>query len=467
MGSFLGYYVMPHPPIVIPEIGRGEENKIINTINACKKVGEEIATLKPDAIIIITPHGPVFRDAIAISRCDSLSGDLSDFGAPQLRFNYNNNLDLVNTIGMCASNMGIKTVGIEADRAEIYDVSCQLDHGSMVPLYFINEKYSDFDLVRITYGFLNKIDLYKFGTAIKEAVDMCNLNVVFIASGDLSHRLKGDGPYKYSPMGKVFDEKIIELLEKGDVKSIFSLDNRIVNEAGECGLRSFYIMLGAMTKREIIGELLSYEGTFGVGYGVLKFNTKENPQKNTLDNLLQEKAKQVESLRTKEDTYVKLARESLEYYVREGKPLPVPNNLPSEMLNDKRGVFVSLKKEGELRGCIGTIAPTTDSLAKEIIRNAVEAGERDPRFFPVEEDELDDIVYSVDVLMPPEESNKEDLDPEKYGVIVKHGRKMGLLLPDLEGVDTPEKQLEIALDKAGISPDRQYEIERFEVVRHK
>ena len=131
-------------------------------------------------------------------------------------------------------------------------------------------------------------------------------------------------------------------------------------------------------------------------------------------------------------------------------------------------MFVSLKKDGRLRGCIGTISPTKSSIAKEIITNAVSAGTGDPRFDPVREEELDDLVYSVDVLGEPEDiKSKDELDVVKYGVIVSKGSRRGLLLPNLEGVDTVEKQIEIALQKAGIAADANYEMQRFEVVRHK
>ena len=137
------------------------------------------------------------------------------------------------------------------------------------------------------------------------------------------------------------------------------------------------------------------------------------------------------------------------------------------MLKEKRGVFVSLKKDGDLRGCIGTVFPTYDNIAEEIMRNAIEAGERDPRFNAVVEKELSDIVYSVDVLMPSEKASREMLDPKKYGVIVRSAFRTGLLLPDLSGVDTVDEQISIALKKAGIKENENYSIERFEIIRHK
>lgn len=168
-----------------------------------------------------------------------------------------------------------------------------------------------------------------------------------------------------------------------------------------------------------------------------------------------------------EDSYVALARLTLEAYVKTGKIIKIPEGIPEEMLNKKAGVFVSIKRNGDLRGCIGTIYSTTDNIAKEIIQNTISAGVEDPRFYPVQERELEQLVYSVDVLSPSEPiDNIDKLDVKKYGVIVKCGRRSGLLLPDLEGVNSPEEQVSIALKKAGIRPDEEYSMERFEVIRH-
>lgn len=162
-----------------------------------------------------------------------------------------------------------------------------------------------------------------------------------------------------------------------------------------------------------------------------------------------------------------LARQTLETYIRTGKRISVPEGLPHEMLEGRAGVFVSLKKHGQLRGCIGTIAPTCSCIAEEIIQNAISAGTEDPRFSPVRENELDDLIYSVDVLSEPEPiKDTSQLDVVRYGVIVTSGYKRGLLLPNLEGVDTVEQQVEIAMQKAGIRKGESYSLERFEVVRH-
>jgi len=165
--------------------------------------------------------------------------------------------------------------------------------------------------------------------------------------------------------------------------------------------------------------------------------------------------------------FVDLARKSIETFVKEGTILEIPKDLPADM-QKQAGVFVSIKKHGALRGCIGTFAPTTKNIAEEIIRNAIEASTRDPRFVPISKNELNELEISVDVLSSPEPvANKKELDAKRYGVIVKSGNRRGLLLPDLEGVETPDEQIEICRKKAGIPHNDPIELFRFEVHRHK
>jgi AmmeMemoRadiSam system protein A len=164
---------------------------------------------------------------------------------------------------------------------------------------------------------------------------------------------------------------------------------------------------------------------------------------------------------------VQLARQSIEAFVRNKKTLSPPDDLTPEVAQ-QAGTFVSLHtKDGALRGCIGTFQPTQPSVAEEVIHNAVSAATRDPRFPPVQLDELDDLDISVDVLTEPEPVDSvAQLDARKYGVIVQSGWRKGLLLPDLEGVDTPEYQIEICRRKAGIGPKEPVKLYRFEVKRY-
>lgn len=164
---------------------------------------------------------------------------------------------------------------------------------------------------------------------------------------------------------------------------------------------------------------------------------------------------------------VRFAKEAVEQYVLSGKMISPPDDLKPEMA-EKAGVFVSIKKKGELRGCIGTFHPTMENVASEIIQNAISAATQDPRFPPVDASELDFLEYSVDILSGPERvTSKSDLDPKRYGVIVKSGDRKGLLLPDLEGVNTTDEQISIASMKAGIYLGEDVELYRFEVKRYK
>lgn len=169
------------------------------------------------------------------------------------------------------------------------------------------------------------------------------------------------------------------------------------------------------------------------------------------------------------DAYVRLAKNTIELYVREGKLYqPREEELTDEMKTARAGAFVSLHERGALRGCIGTIGPTKDTLADEIIANAISAATWDPRFPAVREDELDKLEISVDVLQAPQSiSSRDELDVRRYGVIVEKGNRRGLLLPDLEGVDTVDEQIAIAKAKAGIGGEEQgVRLYRFEVIRH-
>jgi len=167
------------------------------------------------------------------------------------------------------------------------------------------------------------------------------------------------------------------------------------------------------------------------------------------------------------NSFVELAMTAIREYLTNGKVVSPPEDIPSEM-KVRGAVFVSLKKDGMLRGCIGTYIPTRDNIAEEIIHNAISAATRDPRFRPVEREELDKVDYSVDILGENEKINGiMDLDPKRYGVIVRNGMRRGLLLPDIKGIDSVDEQISIAREKAGILPGEPVEIFRFEVKRYR
>ena len=457
----LGAFIVPHPPIILPEIGKGEEKKIKATIESYHEVAKQIAALKPDTIILTTPHSIMYSDYFHISPGESAKGNFGRFGAGKVSFQVEYDEEFVENLEACAEKNGI-----EAGTLGEKDPS--LDHGTMVPLYFINQYLNSYQLVRIGLSGLSILDHYQLGRCITDTAQKLDRRIVFVASGDLSHKLKEDGPYGIAKEGAQFDKEVTEAINKADFLKFMEFSPDFCEAAAECGLRSFIIMAGALSGMSVNPKLLSYEGPFGVGYAVGSFEITGLDENRHFDTVYEHKQREITlEKRKNEDAYIKLARLSLETYITTGKYAKSPEDLPEEMRKQKAGVFVSLKKFGQLRGCIGTIAPVTDNIAKEIIRNAVSAGVEDPRFPPVKEEELFDIVYSVDVLMEPEPIETiDELDVKRYGVIVSSGRKRGLLLPNLEGVDSVQQQVLIARKKAGIYDNEHFTMERFEVVRH-
>ena len=311
----------------------------------------------------------------------------------------------------------------------------------MVPLYFVAERRSDFKIIHISVPLLPQDKLYEFGKCVARAVENSESKAIIIASGDMSHKLTEDAPYGYSPYGAKFDDLVVSSLKSNHIDVLLRISEDLLENAAQCGLGSFCIMLGANHGIKYRTDIFSYEGPYGVGYMVAKLNT---------------------------DPYVMLAMDAVEAYVGSSEIIDAPRDLPTEMLKDKAGVFVSLKKHGKLRGCIGTTSHTQKNIAQEIINNAISSATRDPRFASVIEPELLEIIYSVDVLASPESIDSvDDLDVKKYGVIVKAGFRTGLLLPNLEGVETESEQVKIALQKAGIGLNDNYKLQRFEVIRHK
>lgn len=461
--AVVGAFMVPHPPLIIPEVGRGEEQEIKDTIQAYKKAAKKIAELKPDTIVIATPHSVMYGDYFHISPGESADGDFSQFGAPNVKIHADYNVPFVQELCLLADEE-------EFMAGMLGQKDNHLDHAAMIPLYFINQEYQDYKVVRVGLSGLSFADHYTLGEYIKETSDRLDSRTVFIASGDLSHRLKEDGPYGLSEEGPVYDKRIMEVMGQGDFWKLFDFTEEFCQRAGECGQRAFLIMAGALDRTKVSAEKLSYEGPFGVGYGICAYEVLgEDVSRNFKEQYQQKQYRYLAEQKAQEDPYVRLARKALEEYMPKHIPIKVPKGLPEEMLKQKAGVFVSLKKEGRLRGCIGTIAATTASIAEEIIQNAVSAGMDDPRFPEIRPEELPELEYSVDVLGAAQVvTSLDQLDVKKYGLILTKGRKRGLLLPNLEGVDTVEQQIEITRQKAGIRENEQdIRMERFEVVRHR
>jgi len=457
----LATYILPHPPIIIPEVGRGEEKHCEKTRRAMEEVAQAIAAHEPDTIIMTSPHMTAYSDYFHIAAGKHAHGSFEQFGAPDVTFEVGYDQSLIEAIESRFASSAIPggTRGAQ---------DSSLDHGTTVPLYFIEKAAGDFKLVRIGLSGLSFKDHYDAGAAIGAVAEASEKKIVLVASGDLSHCLKEEGPYGYKEEGPLFDEKLINILKTAEFGDLIGFDSGLADAANECGLRSFLMMAGALDNKAVETTFHSYEAPFGVGYAVLSYAVKKKDDTRAFrDEYENDERRRIEAVRGKESAPVRLARHALETYVLERKGVQPTDEITGFLRDTAAGAFVSLKKHKTLRGCIGTVEPGEENLASEIITNAVGAGADDPRFPPVKAFELPFMEYTVDVIGRAEPIDDiRSLDPVVYGVAVEKDDRRGVLLPRLEGIDSPEKQLDIVLKKAGIDPSESYLLSRFEVTRY-
>lgn len=270
MGKLLNGYILPHPPIIVPGIGHGREMKARATIDAVKRAAGEIGKEKPTTIILSTPHAACFRDYVYIMDTETLAGDFAPFGSPDIKFSFKNNKDLASLIAEKAALSGIGSGGLSESQKRQYGINDRIDHGALVPLCFIEKELDDFRLVCISTPFLPFQELFDFGKCIRAAVEESDERAVYIASGDLSHRLTRDAPAGYDPKGREYDEALVEKVRQADGKGLLETDLSFLEKAGECGTRSIVMMFGALEGMKLNSEVYSYEGPFGVGYLIAK-----------------------------------------------------------------------------------------------------------------------------------------------------------------------------------------------------
>ena len=446
-----GYFV-PHPPLIVPGIGKGDE--IPDTRRAYRQIAAETEKINPETIVVISPHSILYGDYFHIAPGKGAEGDMGAFGAKNINFSVSYDEEFASHISDFAQKAGLPA-GTLGERKPA------LDHGVTVPLYFIKTRR----IVRISLSGLPVVDHYRLGMCIAEAGEHLDRNYVIIASGDMSHKLQGSH-YGFAPEGPEFDNLTRVHMENGDIQRLIGLDPVLCERAAECGFKSIVMLAGAFDGCSVDIKVLSYDGPFGVGYLTAAFE-ETGKAESLLPALLTEHDEKMKIIRSNEGEYARLARMVVEHFTSSGKRPQCPEGLSAELLNKRAGVFVSIKKDGNLRCCIGTTAPMESSIVEEIISNAISAASRDPRFDPIQESEFDSLTYSVDVLSPAEPINgKEELDVSRYGVIVRYGQRRGLLLPALDGVNTVDEQIAIALEKAGIADSEPYKLERFEVIRH-
>ncbi len=466
-------YVLPHPPVIIPGVNHGP-HRAGRTVEAIRRLAADLARIKPDTVVVISPHAPSFSDFLFLYDAPLLKGDLRQFGAPQISLSFEQDQELHQEIVRRLEKSGIAGGGLDKEQMRQFQITDMLDHGVIVPLYYLAEQIKSFKLVAMSSSNLPLTQLYQAGELIRQAAVRLNRRIVIIASGDQSHKVNPESPYGDCPEGEAFDNLIVQGLSAGDLVQLLSIDSQLRQRAAECGYRSLVMLCGAFSRQAVRTEVQNYEAPYGIGYCVAAIWPDPrcpDPIEDAMQTALSQLRAQGVSHREQVSSPVAVARETLESFVlnHQRKSAGDFAGLAGAdfLFHEQAGAFVSIKKFGELRGCIGTTAATTASLIEEIIQNAISAGTKDPRFEPVMPDELQDLTYSVDILSKPEPvGDASELDPARYGVIVRSGSRSGLLLPDLEGVDTVEEQLAIARRKAGISKDEPCRLLRFKVTRY-
>jgi AmmeMemoRadiSam system protein A len=399
-------------------------------------LAEKVRCEKPDLLFVLSPHAP-FGNGLMFVDAETFTGGLRQFGVPDLFFTAQGNAEAVQKLSAFLAD----SIRLGTWKTSAFD----LDHASVVPLTWFAEIWGQLPPLLLANPIgLDLESAYELGKRLARFEDPRRW--ALLASGDLSHRVTPGAPAGYHPDGRRFDEIVINALSQCDASAILQLDPAMIDRAGECGLRSALALLGLAGRGPI--DVLSYEAPFGVGYGTAFWKKAER------------------------SGLPHLAREAVLFYLKTGKRLPLEQARQiapdPEIWTERKACFVSLKerRSGSLRGCIGTLEPTCPSLGEEIIRNAIASASQDPRFDPVSLTELQDLVFSVDVLERPERvSAPESLDPKRFGVIVEKGNRRGVLLPDLEGVDTVEEQLFIASRKAGLPGPEGADLWRFTVKR--
>lgn len=446
--------LMCHAPIVLPQIA-GEDAPLCQvTTEAMHHAARALLAHEPDVIVLVSPHTPRARTRWGISHEETLEGSFVRFGHGELSLCFQGAQRAARALATAAEREGLATQAVPAQ---------PLDHGALVPLYFLREasqflrardgadetRYAPrILLVALPYPGTSTRHEVSFGAAVRAAASACEERWAVLASGDMSHRLTPDAPGGYDPRAREFDRTFVDLVQRGDLRGAIDLPPELVECAGQDCVQSTAVAAGAVRFATDGAHTFGYEGPFGVGYCealIYSDRADDGPPYRLVEIAL---AAIERSLRDER----RLASE----------PLAAPWDKP-------RAVFVTLRSpEGELRGCIGRTSPLFPTLVDEVIDCAIGAATRDPRMRSVQTSELPTLAVEVSVLAPAEPiGGPEALDPARFGVIVQQTRgareRRGVLLPGIAGIDTVTDQLRVVLHKAGIDPSLPYRLERFTV----
>ena len=442
--------LMPHAPILVPGVGGSRQNEAAATVHAMGMVSRRVVQHRPDALVLISPHSPRRRSAFGIWTDPRISGSLEQFEAPEAAVDLPNDVLLAGAIEREA----------EARSLTVWHIQNQaLDHGTVVPLWHLVEAGWTGPTVVLSLNYPGDGGLVEFGTAIAAAARRAGRRIALVASGDMSHRLIPGAPGGFDRRAQAFDHEFIRLLRGGSYEDVPRVDPGLQEVAGEDVVDSTVIALAAVDWNPAGHEVLSYEGPFGVGYGVAVLFDPDTADREPTVLPPEPGAEQGVG-----EELPRIARQSVAAaFGLEDGSAPRPRE---GFLAQPGAVFVTVRDlEGSLRGCIGTLSPRYPSRAEETWHLARAAVFDDARFSPLTPEELPRVRFGVSVLHPLEAvDGPAQLDPQRFGVVVSapDGRR-GTLLPGVGGVASVEEQLRIARRKGRIAPQEPVQLERFTV----
>lgn len=258
LGQIVFAGIAPHPPLLVPEVGGSRIEQVADSQTALRDFSRRLVDTNPETVVVISPHSPLDPGVFTARSTAELKGDFREFYAPAVSLTFLNDLEMLDAIELASSSEGVELRKLSRDYP--------LDHGALVPLYYLHEAGWQGRVVVIGFTYQSNDEHLAFGRAIAKAAEAINRKVALVASGDLSHRLTVDGPYEYEPTAHLFDEQIVDAIARGDSSGVISIDPGLRNRAGECGYRSIVIALGCVGEGLRDHQVLSYEGPFGVGY---------------------------------------------------------------------------------------------------------------------------------------------------------------------------------------------------------
>jgi AmmeMemoRadiSam system protein A len=436
--------LMCHAPIVVPDVAGNRARQCAETTRAMTDIATRLRAHAPDVLVIVSPHAARHATRWGICMQTPLQGNFGRFGAEHIGVTLPGAPDAAARLAPLARELRLTTRELTGE---------ELDHGTLVPLYFMSKAGWTGPTLLIAPPYPTNRTEERMGQAIARAADQAGERWAVLASGDMSHRLTPGAPSGYHPLAKEFDRTFKARIDAGDLRGACAIDADLRELAAEDVVDSCAVAAAAVGYRNQGHRTYAYEGPFGVGYLEAVLFEESPPNDDGTGGGTETRPW---------PAMLRIAREAISAKITHSAyrvpVLPKPWNAP-------QGAFVTLRDpRGELRGCIGHVEPRFGALAEEIAACAAAAATQDTRFARVTPRELLQVRIELSLLSKPEPViDISTLDPQRYGVVVSSGRARGVLLPGIEGVVTGEEQLRIAAAKGHLPASRTWVIERFEV----